>query len=83
MVVLAGAALGFVANLAYPKPPGALINVAIFLLFVGLFSFSAYQQRFVKGRVFGPLVYVTGAGEEFLESLVPENSVQVTSGTEE
>lgn len=65
-------AVGLYANVAYEKPPGPLVLVAVGLTLAGLLPLGIYQQHYLKGRVNGREVWVTGAGSEFLQSLPAE-----------
>ena len=73
MLLILAFAVGIYANVAYPKPPGALVNVAAALTLAGLLPLGVYQQHYLRGCVHERRVWVQGAGVRFLESLPNED----------
>ena len=69
LLLMLGLTMGGYAFTAYSQPPDALFYSAMALILGGLFSLVHYQQRFLKARVLGQQVWISGAGPEFLDSL--------------
>jgi hypothetical protein len=75
LLFVAAVAVGVYANVAFPKPPDALVNVAVVLTIASTLPLGIYQMHYLRGRVFGRQIWIDGAGPAFLDSLPAERPV--------
>ena len=62
---------GIYANIGFPEPPNALVWLATLPLLSGILLLGIYQMHYIKEKVHGGRIVISGAGETFLDSLPP------------
>jgi hypothetical protein len=69
LLLVLAIAIAVYAKVVFPKVPTALEFACTILGIAGLFSLGIYQQYYLNARVQGRQLWVSGAGERFLETL--------------